>query len=441
MPVPCIVLVMFHKKGTSARVILGNQSWIKIEEFAILNTEDIVASTIYPFPEDNAVKIGDRLINLPTALGELPGIPQPACILYSESDARHLCSIWEALVEYQLNRDTEDYEPEVFNSFLILVAVKLNYPDIVERAQEDGRRAVSCPTASAESLSTKLRQATEDLASALLSNKQEMVPSSMTLFAWAASKGYHAVAAALLSRIGIITTQEDVKWWYSLSNVVGTGNMKAGMLFWFHGIRGVGLVEDGTLEVAASRGDETMVDWLLLAGANVFTHGVLTAAVEGDQGAMVDKLLVAGASINSERRGGKDTALGTAAQRRNRSMVDKLLNAGANVHAGGVLCAAFIGGDEVIIETLLTAGANINSGVLRELVDRGRKGAIDRVLKAGADANTPGVMGAAVRRGDQEIFEKLLKAGAEVDSVALSYEAGRWANHAVVNMLRNASGM
>lgn len=69
LPVPCIVLVMFHKKGKSARVVLGNQSWIKIEEFSILDNPGVVAETNYPCPEDRAVKIADRVINLPTALG------------------------------------------------------------------------------------------------------------------------------------------------------------------------------------------------------------------------------------------------------------------------------------------------------------------------------------------------------------------------------------
>lgn len=347
-----------------------------------------------------------------------------------------MCAIWEAVGEYQLNRDIDHYEPEVFASFLILVAVKLNYRDIVERIWKDGCSAVSLPCASPEDFNTKLRQAAEDLAAALLSNRQEWTPSSMTLFSWAACNDHHAVVTALLSQIGIITTEKDVRWWYSLRNVVGTGDMKAGMLFLFHGRSGSGLLEHDELHVAARCGHEAMVDRLLAAGANIYTHGVLNAAVRGGQDTILDKLLEAGADINSESLRGGDTVLGIAAQMCNRSMVDKLLEAGANVNALGVLYSAFLGGDQAIIERLLTAGARICPGLLVELVGRGHRAAIDRVIKAGVDVNTPGVLEAAIKRGDKKIVEKLIEAGANVNAPGVLYAAIGRGNQAIFDILR-----
>lgn len=431
---------MLHKKDGSARVILGNQSWIKIQEFSILDNTNVVVRKIDPYPTDREVNIGDQVINLPTVSGKLQGTLGAAQIFNLDSDARHLCAIWEAIGEYQLNRDVDHYEPEVFTSFLILIAVKLHYRDVLEKVWKNGRGAGSGSSAPAGSFNANLWQAAEDVAS---SPKyiQGWSPAPKTLFVWAANNDYHSVTTALLSQIGIITTQKDVRWWYSLRNVVGTGNMKAGMLFLFRGRWGVDELDRGELQMAASCGHEAMVDALLVAGANVNTHGLLNAAVQGGHDAMVDRLLMAGARINSNVLGGGDTVLETAAEEGNRSMVNKLLKAGANVQAPGVLCGAFIGGDEAIIETLLTAGAKIHSGLLTEVVQRGYGAAVDRVLKAGADINSPRGLETAILIGDTTIVELLIKAGAHVDhgSVLFAEQIGR--SQKMIDILRIAAAM
>lgn len=182
--------------------------------------------------------------------------------------------VWDALGEYQLNRDTDHSEPEVLTSFILLVAVKHNDHEVAERIARDDNGARSWECATPVSFAAKFRSAAESLSSELSSNKRARTPTLMSLFDWAARDGRHSVAAALLHRIGVVTTEQDtISWWYSWNNVVYSKNINVMMFFVFErridaNIRKT-LKGEGLLLSVARGGWAAGVDVLLEAGATV----------------------------------------------------------------------------------------------------------------------------------------------------------------------------
>lgn len=189
--------------------------------------------------------------------------------LTQNTDARHLCVIWDSLGEYQLHWDSDHNEPNVLTSFVILDVVKHNDHEVVQRVSKGEHDSgyesyAGYKSTPGAGFSAQLRLAAENPGAELISNRVEKTPSWIPLFVWAASDGHHAVAAALLDRIGVVTTKESIMWCYSLYNVVSTSNVKAMMLFLLEGRMDVNEMQRKNgftaLQEAARGGHEVAID-------------------------------------------------------------------------------------------------------------------------------------------------------------------------------------
>lgn len=179
------------------------------------------------------------MLKLGTDLGKQDNV-RSVLKLTRNTDARHLCVIWDARGEYILHRDSDHNELDVLTSFVILVVVKHKDHEVVERVSKGEHNSGYQSTAGSQStpaagLSAQLWLAAENLAAELIRNRVDRTPSWIPLFVWAAGDGHDSVAAALPDRIVVVTTKESIMWWYSLYNVVSTSNVKAMMLFLFEG--------------------------------------------------------------------------------------------------------------------------------------------------------------------------------------------------------------
>lgn len=191
------------------------------------------------------------------------------------------------------------------------------------------------------------------------------------------------------------------------------------------------------LELAAEAGHDSMIQWLLSAGAEVNTRNLnwpaltaLRAAAEGGHAVIVERLLEAGANVNT--RASSDTgytALQAAAENGHGAIVERLLQAGANRYAAGRFgCTAVeraaVGGHIKIVERLLADVGHdpgYSDGALVMAAQHGHEQIVMRLLTAGAEVNIPGrrsgsALQVAARHGHEQIVIKLLTAGADVNA-------------------------
>ncbi|KAH0566016.1 hypothetical protein GP486_000588 [Trichoglossum hirsutum] len=182
------------------------------------------------------------------------------------------------------------------------------------------------------------------------------------------------------------------------------------------------------LEYAAINGRATTISLLLAKGADTnviagFDGTALRAAVAREYNAVAQELLRAGADPNSEG------VLHLAAEKGNDNAISYLLDAGADInatagHYGTALEYAAINGRATTISLLLARGAdpNIIAGfdetALRAAVGREYDAMAQELLKAGADAKTGGVLHLAAEKGNDNAIHYLLDAGAEIDALA-----------------------
>lgn len=128
---------------------------------------------------------------------------------------------------------------------------------------------------------------------------------------------------------------------------------------------------------------------------------------------------MAGASVEGE------DLMYNAATKGNKSIVDTLLRAGANRRLDYALLVAVEKGHEEIFDSLLNAGANIdNYGALGEACRRGHLSIFDKLLQAGAcvnigDITTSPLVHAMDRKGKAMVL-KLAHAGASLAPIVSS---------------------
>lgn len=343
-------------------------------------------------------------------------------------------------------------------SFVILVAVKRNFRDVLERVHRDQQRARTPPSPSPTSIAVELRSAAQNLASKYLTDKEEWTPTSVSLFVWAARCDHREVAVVLLHRVGVVVDLEEVLWWYCVHNVASTGNLKALMLFLFEGrldILGVARKFDLTvLQATAGRGQEAVLDILLKAGADINAGSMgeggtaLEQATRAGHECMVQTLLEAGADANAD--GG--AALRAASKNGQVAIVDKLLRGGADVNNCApknecALSGASKAGHAAIVAMLIEAGADVKAGngaALKAASENGHEAIVDKLLMAGADVNADdgAALSAASLNGQEAIVDKLLKAGADVNAhrgAALSTASERGWKAVVERLLRGGA--
>jgi ankyrin repeat protein len=159
------------------------------------------------------------------------------------------------------------------------------------------------------------------------------------------------------------------------------------------------------LQAASVRGDVTVVQVLLDAGAEVNAQGggywgnaLQAASVRGGV-TVVQVLLDAGAEVNAQGGGEYGNALQAASYRGDVTVVQVLLDAGAEVNAqgggywGNALQAASYCGHEAVVQVLLDAGAEVNAqggywgNALQAASVGGHGTVVQMLLDAGATVN------------------------------------------------------
>lgn len=426
----------------------------------INGTNILLVGNTFPDVVDSRVVFGDRKITFSIPLGKRTGDFPTHELTLTSIQTRDTSAQFG---EYHLNKVTDHPEHDVLASFIILVALKWNYRDVLEELHTD--ESVTPPTPSASSFTTDLRSTAMNMASEFLAEGLGRAPRSVSLFIWATHNHHNTVTQLLLARISIVTTKSSVQSWFSLHDAVLTGNPKVVVLFLIGGRMDVNTLpkcdEITVLQMAASLGNEAVVEMLLKAGADVTQSGTLRAAARGGHEGVVRLILGAGADARGESalyaaaRGGHEAVvdillgagadacgsgvLGVAARGGHGAVVKQLLQAGANANEWLVLDSAVSGGHEAVVDTLLSAGANANDpGVVLIAAGGGYQGVVDRLLKAGAHANTNGVLHTAVRRGHKAVVEVLLKSGADVHTLGVLSSAAGGGNVELVKILIEA---
>ncbi|KAI1178313.1 hypothetical protein F4777DRAFT_576118 [Nemania sp. FL0916] len=197
------------------------------------------------------------------------------------------------------------------------------------------------------------------------------------------------------------------------------------------------------LQVAASKGHESLVRLLLKKGANVNVESrrdstvrhhttALHAAAIGGYHVIVQMLLNKGAKINAKNYP-YGTALKAAAGKGHETIVRLLIDQGANINAksgsdGTALYAAASGGHETVVSLLLNKGANIDAGAgsdgtaLHAAASEGHEIVARLLLDKGADINAEAypygtALHAAASEGHEAVARLLLDRGADVNRV------------------------
>jgi hypothetical protein len=133
-------------------------------------------------------------------------------ILNRNSDARHVCAISEAAVQYRFYNKT-DNELEVFNAFTLLVVTKHKYRDVLEELPGDGPAmnlqapaAGMSPTAKIQTLAGGLASSLVEKQEASAANESKHLPG--TLLQWALREGNRALMEILSAMKGAVATAE-----------------------------------------------------------------------------------------------------------------------------------------------------------------------------------------------------------------------------------------
>ncbi len=189
-----------------------------------------------------------------------------------------------------------------------------------------------------------------------------------------------------------------------------------------------------------------------------------SAAGKGDD-AVVERLLMAEADVNAPAiYSNSRTALQAAAERGHLEVVNRLLTANADVNAAAAdyygrtaLQAAAERGHLKVVNRLLTANAEVNAAneqgftVLQATAASGHLEVVNRLLTANVDVNAPAgyygrtALQAAAERGHLEVVNRLLTANADVNAAAAAYENVQTAlqmaveNPAVMRILQAAA--
>jgi len=223
------------------------------------------------------------------------------------------------------------------------------------------------------------------------------------------------------------------------------------------------------LQIAASRGDLTMVEFLLdhdppaeVDSTGPGHHGwsALHSAAAAGHAQVVARLLAAGADPAQTGRY-RQPMLFSACAKGDPEVIRLLIDAGADVNAPTAytytpLMQAAEYGHTVVIRMLLDAGAQVNARTksgetaLSEAVTHGRLEAAALLVEAGADVKLAGgdyspVLHDAAAGGTPEMVRLLLEAGAEVNRLnergdtALDWADGN-DNREVAEVLKSAGG-
>ena len=350
-----------------------------------------------------------------------------------------------------------DSELEALDSFVLLVAIKNQYRDVLERLLGDEPAMGSqleAPVAGVN-LSSKLHALAENLASCLITGEEALGTNEFgnppkPLLVWAVEEGIGTLVEILTAMKGAFITADLLRSPDPARYVIRGGHRQTAMLV----LSRQGMCADSSLrehgltvlQGAAKEGNLDAVGMLIEAGADVnaladYYNGstALQAAAGGGHYSALEMLLKAGADVNAEPAliSGR-TALQAAAGGGHHIALDMLLKAGADVNApparsGGftALQAAAGGGHQIALNMLLKAGADVNAPhcehhgrtALQAAAGGGHQTALDMLLKAGADVNSPSgkyggrtTLQAAAGGGHHIALNMLLRAGADVNA-------------------------
>ncbi|KAJ9363475.1 hypothetical protein DTO280E4_2457 [Paecilomyces variotii] len=226
----------------------------------------------------------------------------------------------------------------------------------------------------------------------------------------------------------------------------------------------------GPLEVAARRGNVTLVNKLLAKGARIDAWGAYTAlqiAAFWGHRAVVESLLDHGADVNA-KRAILGTPLQAALEGGHFDVAEVLLSRGAQIdkhwtgiygsHYGSCLQVFSERGHLETVRFLIDRNANIedtggeNGNALQVACDAGNIDIVQFLLDKGANVRAPGkgvgnALQAASAKGYIDIVKLLLRHGIGVDDVdkgtgtALSLAAGNGHQHLVTFMLRQGANV
>ena len=340
-------------------------------------------------------------------------------MLNLNSDARRIRAISEAAIQYRFY-DKSDDALEVVNSFVLLVATKNKYRDVlgklVGNASAMGSQLDAPETASGVNLTSKIQTLAENLASGLTRGREasaavESKGLPLTLLQWALEEGIGPLIEILAVIKDAVITADDMRFHLSLHDVVRGGHGQTMMLVLsqqgLHADTSVREQGHTALQMAAREGNLSGIAVLLEAGADVnappaeyMGRSALQAAAGGGHQIALDMLLKAGADVNAPptRFMGR-TALQAAAGGGHQIALDMLLKAGADVnappaewHGLTALQAAASGGHQITLGMLLKAGADVNAEpaqfagrtALQAAKDGGNQTVLEMLRMAGA---------------------------------------------------------
>ncbi|RDL35193.1 uncharacterized protein BP5553_07124 [Venustampulla echinocandica] len=195
------------------------------------------------------------------------------------------------------------------------------------------------------------------------------------------------------------------------------------------------------LQSAVELGDEVLVRFLLLAGADIEGQGrgltPLQLAALGNKVKLVRLMLKKGAAVNAPARGiGGRTALQAAVESGSTGLVEMLINAGSDLNATAspnsgctALQAAVKINHVELVSKLISLGADVNAAAsptngrtcLQEAARKGHLEFVQILLNSGAKVNAAGAakyrftaLQVAARAAHLSVVKVLLAAGADV---------------------------
>ncbi|KAF7587418.1 hypothetical protein BBP40_007258 [Aspergillus hancockii] len=184
---------------------------------------------------------------------------------------------------------------------------------------------------------------------------------------------------------------------------------------------------------AAMGGSVEVIKLLLTKGTSPNVSGVMRAAAENGHEHSIRILVANGGDVNAESYEDEGNALQVAAMKGDETLIRCLLELGADPNRGGgelgsVLHIAAVNGDESITQLLLENGADPNAKggmygfALQAAVEEGHGNIIRMLLDNGAEVNLEGgpygnAFQAAVENGDIDIVELLLAHGADINTM------------------------
>ncbi len=213
------------------------------------------------------------------------------------------------------------------------------------------------------------------------------------------------------------------------------------------------VLRDRWLQSATGKGDDAVVERLLMAEADVNAADnngwtALHMAVKGGHLEVINRLLTANADVNAPATcGNSRTALQTAVERGHLEVIHRLLTANVNVNAANnfgetALHVAAREGHLEVVKRLLMANADVNAAdrsdrtTLHMAVKRGYLEVVNRLLTTNVDVNAADRSGwtalhMAVEREHLEVINRLLTANVDVNAADRS---GRTTLHMAVEI-------